>query len=244
MTRLLVSVRSLEEAKLAANAGVDLIDLKEPRNGSLGRVEQDVARQVAEALAPRIPLSMALGELAEWSEDDWKLVSGLPAGIVFAKIGLANCADEPSWRQSWRNAIRLQPQRCAAVAVVYADWRRAAAPRPALVLDEASRNGCRALLIDTFHKDAGDVFAHCSIEELSDIFDRAKRAGLITVLAGSLQLAQLEAFLTLSSDYVAVRGAVCHDTRWGDLCPKKLSLWIDRLVGHTFQPDATLGWKA
>jgi uncharacterized protein (UPF0264 family) len=230
MTQLLVSVRSLEEAKLAASAGVDLVDLKEPRNGSLGRVELNVAGQVAGALAPRTPLSMALGELAEWAEYDWQLVRHSPPGILFAKVGLAHCANQPNWREAWSAAIRLLPQHCAAVAVIYADWRQAAAPHPASIVDEACRNGCRALLVDTFHKNAGHVFAHCSVEELSDAFDRAQKAGLITVLAGSLQLVHFETLTKLSPDYIGVRGAVCEDRREGHLCPSKLNLWINRLA--------------
>ena len=225
MTRLLVSVRSLEEARLAAAAGVDLIDLKEPRAGSLGRVEVDVVRQVADALTPGTPLSMALGELADWTGDDWKSASRLPPGIVFAKIGLARCAREPNWRDTWRQAICSLPTHCAPVAVIYADWRHAAAPRPGAILDAAAHNGCRALLIDTFGKNTGDVFAHSSIEELSDVFDRATKAGLLTVLAGSLRLDHLDTALALEPAYVAVRGAVCHDTREGDLCPTKLAAW-------------------
>ncbi|MFM7835691.1 MAG: (5-formylfuran-3-yl)methyl phosphate synthase, partial [Planctomycetaceae bacterium] len=35
--RLLVSVRSADEAVVAATGGADIIDIKEPRHGSLGR---------------------------------------------------------------------------------------------------------------------------------------------------------------------------------------------------------------
>ena len=36
MTRLLVSVRSVDEALVAAAGGADFIDLKEPSQGALG----------------------------------------------------------------------------------------------------------------------------------------------------------------------------------------------------------------
>ncbi|MEX0712176.1 MAG: (5-formylfuran-3-yl)methyl phosphate synthase, partial [Pirellulales bacterium] len=50
MTKLLVSVRSLAEARLALAAGVDLIDLKEPARGSLGALDPAVARQIVRSL--------------------------------------------------------------------------------------------------------------------------------------------------------------------------------------------------
>ncbi len=42
MTKLLVSVRSVDEAEMVLEAGVDLIDVKEPRSGSLGAALPEV----------------------------------------------------------------------------------------------------------------------------------------------------------------------------------------------------------
>jgi uncharacterized protein (UPF0264 family) len=230
MTRLLVSVRSLDEARLAAVAGVDLIDLKEPRRGPLGRVDLSVVRQVADELGPGISLSMALGELADWTVEDETLVRRLPPNILFAKIGLSHCGDSPHWPDTWHRALGSLPPSCSPVAVVYADWRTAFVPRPATVLAEATRCGCRALLVDTFCKQAGDVFAHCSVQELADVFERARETGLLTVLAGSLRLEKLETVLALAPDYVAVRGAVCQSDREGDLCTTRLAEWVKRVA--------------
>lgn len=230
MTRLLVSVRSLDEARQAAAAGVDLIDLKEPRRGALGRVGLDLATAASDLLAPTAKISMALGELAEWSEDDWREIERLPSGIAFAKIGLAGCASNDDWKASWRRALDLLSEHLAPVAVVYADWRYAAAPDPEEILAEATLNGCRALLIDTWSKDNGNVFCHLSHDELSRLLGSAKAAGLLTVLAGSLRLDDITAAGALRPDYLAVRGAVCRDAREGDLCPDKLSAWLKRLL--------------
>lgn len=230
MTRLLVSVRSLSEAQAAAAAGVDLIDLKEPRRGALGRVSLDLASAVSKLLSPVARLSMALGEMSDWSDDDWHAVTYLPPGIRFAKIGLAGLAADDSWRTTWRRALGLLPAHAASVAVVYADWQLARAPAPADVLAEAILNGCRALLVDTWSKDGGNVFDHCCRDELSPLFQRARKSGLITVLAGSLRLDDLATSLALLPDYVAVRGAVCHDSRAGELCPLKLSTWVETLA--------------
>ena len=225
MTRLLVSVRSLDEARLAASAGVDLIDLKEPRLGSLGRVSDNVAREIAGQFAPDHRLSMALGELIEWTRDDFDACRNIPSGIEFAKLGLAGCAGVDDWRLRWRRAIDSLPTDCRPVAVVYADWREAEAPDPQSVVSAAAANGCRALLVDTCRKDRGDVFSHLSSEELRRLFDGASSAGLLTVLAGSLSLRSIETALALKPDYIAVRGAVCDGPRDGHLCATKLRQW-------------------
>jgi uncharacterized protein (UPF0264 family) len=51
-TRLLVSVRSAAEARLAVAAGVDLIDIKEPRAGSLGAVSRETLHAILRELLP------------------------------------------------------------------------------------------------------------------------------------------------------------------------------------------------
>lgn len=243
MTHLLVSVRSLSEARLSAEAGVDLIDLKEPRRGALGSVSLDLVTAVSELLSPpAAKLSMALGEMNEWSADDWRDIEKLPHGIAFAKIGLAGCACTHDWKTTWRRALGLLPEWVAAVAVVYADWRHAGAPEPAAIVAEAVLSDCRALLIDTWSKDCGNVFSHLGHDELSQLFGRAKQAGLATVLAGSLQLDDLNSAWALKPDYLAVRGAVCQDSRDGDICPAKLSAWVQTMKNQTHSRQLSDGF--
>jgi hypothetical protein len=81
MTRLLVSVRNAWEAGEALAGGADLIDVKEPRRGSLGAASPATWLDVRQALSraalkeePQtgsVPLSAALGELLEaWAAQD------------------------------------------------------------------------------------------------------------------------------------------------------------------------------
>ena len=65
MTRLLVSVRSADEALQAVAAGVDLVDVKEPSRGSLGRADWSQTLAILRAVAGRRPVSAALGELVD-----------------------------------------------------------------------------------------------------------------------------------------------------------------------------------
>ena len=63
--RLLVSVRDAAEAEAALAGGADLIDVKEPSRGPLGRADAGVIRYVVKAVGGRAPVSAALGELKE-----------------------------------------------------------------------------------------------------------------------------------------------------------------------------------
>jgi uncharacterized protein (UPF0264 family) len=77
--RLLVSVRNADEALMAVRGGADIVDVKEPYLGSLGRASlenlqaiarmlQDPAVRVSGSQSEPIPLSIALGEVQEWIE--------------------------------------------------------------------------------------------------------------------------------------------------------------------------------
>ena len=124
-TGLLVSVRSGAEALTALRGGADLIDVKEPRGGSLGRATGAVIDDVIGQVAGRRPVSAALGELAD--EPSHRI----PAGLSFIKCGLANFGDDNRWQKrltAFRQAIAHLPQPPEVVTVAYADWKIAAAP--------------------------------------------------------------------------------------------------------------------
>lgn len=226
MTRLLISVCSLAEALDAFEAGADIIDLKEPSAGSLGRVPQAVAEEVAARLGKRILLSMALGELREFTHALGGVCGDeLPEAVAFAKLGLAGCASDPEWSSHWAAAVRRLPASCAPVAVVYADWQAAKAPPPADVLHWAAKLGCRALLIDTCNKNWGNVFDHLSMPQVAKLLADARSRRLLTVLAGSLTLDSARDAMSCGSDYLAVRGAVCGGSRQARLMPDMVRVW-------------------
>ncbi len=116
MTALLVSVRSAAEALAALAGGAALIDAKEPARGSLGRAEDAIIRDIVIAVAGRTPVSAALGE---WAED----TDNVPdADLAYVKWGLAGCANRPSWRDALSRLLDRQ-QRPQVVLTAYADWQ-------------------------------------------------------------------------------------------------------------------------
>ena len=147
MTKLLVSVRSAEEAADAVAGGADLIDVKEPSAGSLGAATPEVVAAVMKTVAGRRPTSIALGELdkgiAEWqSFADLLPPNRLPQ---FVKFGLAGCSTRPGLAGRWKAALATLPDSVSPVAVLYADWSVAGSPteesgiaiRPAVALPRA-----------------------------------------------------------------------------------------------------------
>jgi len=232
VTRLLVSVRSAAEAQFALAGGADVIDVKEPRRGSLGRASPEVWTDVAQAIAGARPLSAALGELSDLGQPEapardfprWR--SGL-SGYSFAKLGLSRCAAMPDWINRWQAALAALPGETLPVAVAYADHRAAESPSPSEVCAVGQRLGCAALLVDTYDKTRGDVFDVIDFDVLSSVFQQAWQSGMTTVLAGSLRLERLEKALSLQPDLIAVRGAVCRESRQGELDVSLVKTWAN-----------------
>src|SRR5207247_1469374 len=106
MTRLLISVRSAAEAEVALAGGADVIDVKEPRRGALGRADVDVWRAVWKLVGRRAIVSAALGELLDGTIFD---VASDAAGFSFVKIGLAGCQTQRGWQERWFAATKALP---------------------------------------------------------------------------------------------------------------------------------------
>lgn len=216
MTGLLVSVRDAAEAAEAVAGGADLIDVKEPRGGSLGAASPAVMAEIVRTVAGRRPVSAALGELQErLGCTTADAAPQIPPGIQFAKLGLAGCADLPDWREQWRRALGGLSPATARVAVIYADWPRAAAPPPSAVIAAARPAGCRALLVDTFDKRGPGLMGLWSLDDLRQVVRAGRDWGLLVVLAGQLRSEHFASLLPLEPDFLAVRGAACRAGRAG-----------------------------
>ncbi len=114
-TELLVSVRSVAEARAALAGGATLIDVKEPARGSLGRADAGAIEQILAAVGGRAPVSAALGE---WADDPGTIPD---IGLTYVKWGLASCRRRPEWRREMTRILARQ-HRPQLVLAAYADW--------------------------------------------------------------------------------------------------------------------------
>ena len=121
MTRLLVSVRDVPEAEAALAGAADLIDVKDPAAGPLGRAPDATRAAIIAAVAGRRPVSAALGE---WADERGPLPD--LTGLHWVKWGLAGAA-----RQAWetgllalRDDLARRFATCGLVVAAYADAGR------------------------------------------------------------------------------------------------------------------------
>ncbi len=216
---LLVSVHTPAEASAALAGGADLIDIKEPARGPLGRADPAVIEAIVRRVAGRRPVSAALGELAHGLDLD------VPAGLSFVKCGLAG------WQgRDWRPV--LNEARCRApaplVVAAYADWLDAQAPPLHEIVVHALACSFTAVLIDTYVKEDArgrrtllDLLPLARVRELCAA---CRGAGVRLALAGSLGPDEMRRLLQAglkrpecppAPDWLAVRGAACGGGRLG-----------------------------
>jgi len=203
--RLLVSVRSAEEAVAALDGGASIIDIKEPQRGSLGRADDATITAILNAVAGRKLVSAACGELLE------NLPLPQTNRLAYVKWGLANCGPIRNLASRLEKAAAKLPGLCRAVAVAYADWQRAQAPAPEAVFRLARDHRWGAVLIDTWKKDRKSLLDFLTLNRMQGLVKECQEAGIPVALAGSLNRSSIESLRPLCPAIVAVRGAVCLD---------------------------------
>ena len=102
--KLLVSVIDAAEARLAVAGGVDIVDVKNPAEGSLGAPAPGVIAQVRDVLPAELPLSAAIGDLP-----------CLPGTAALAALGAARSGAAYVKLGLWGVVrARRTPSRCCA----------------------------------------------------------------------------------------------------------------------------------
>ena len=206
-SKLLISVKSADEAGTALEAGADLIDVKDPARGPLGMAHHETVAKVLEVVNGRVPVSAAFGE---WHPDiltaaHWHLE--LP--LTYVKWGLANYAGGPGWGEDLLVTKRHIPAPVEVVAVAYADWEKANSVPPSEVAKFAKRFRYKAFLLDTVQKDGRTLLDFMTVAELKSIVESLQRGNVKVALGGSLRPEDRARLGGIVPDYYAVRGSAC-----------------------------------
>jgi uncharacterized protein (UPF0264 family) len=202
MTLFLASVRDAAEAELALGAGVDIIDLKDPRGGALGAVSLETITKTVKTVAGHVPVSATIGDLPLQNAATANAVRMTAAtGVDFVKLGLFPGAGA----ESCLSLLATEALRVRLILVVFAD----ALPDFDAV-EAAASIGAAGVMLDTRGKAAGSLLDHLSPERLATFIAPAKAEGLIVGVAGSLKMEHVSELLALRPDLLGFRGALCR----------------------------------
>jgi uncharacterized protein (UPF0264 family) len=211
--RLLVSVRSGEEAEAALTGGAGILDVKDPAKGSLGYAGFETLELIARGAVRngRLPiLTAAMGEVREWRTNEPPTV---PRAFHYCKLGLSGLRDDAQWRERWialRAAVEHRLDHAFGwVGVAYADDVAAGAPSLEAVVDASIETGCHGLLIDTYDKLSGRLLDLVDLPAIEAMATRLHASGLFLAVAGRLRIEDIARLTATSADIVAVRSAAC-----------------------------------
>lgn len=241
---LLVSVVNEEQAQTAATLGVTWLDLKDPTRGPLGMASRERQHAVLERLRawPTLRRSVALGEIVD--HDSAQPLPQPCLGFQFAKLGTSNLVQANSavapasgWWPRWRDWYHRLPQDCQGVLVAYADAAACNGVGVEEALGLAKRYHLPYVLVDTFDKSAGGLFAILRREDrlpqIKEWIDRAKQQGTHLALAGQLSFGEVQQLAAWQAEVVGVRSAICEQDefgkplRAGDLCTDRLQQLLE-----------------
>ncbi|NCX98699.1 MAG: hypothetical protein EBX35_09030 [Planctomycetia bacterium] len=141
-----------------------------------------------------------------------------PAAVKAGPAGLTLT----DWRRAFGRLRDGLPAGIQAVAVAYADWRRAAAPPPEALLAEAIEMGAAALLVDTFDKQGPGLFTTIPRAAVEAWIRTADVAGLPLAVAGRLAPADVAEAFALGARIVGVRSAACDGGRDGRIADARV----------------------
>lgn len=222
----MISVVNASEAQDAIAAGADILDVKNPAEGSLGAPTPDVVQRIRAITPSIVKLSVAIGDMPN-----------LPGTAALAALGAASCgadyikvglwgpeseAEAIALLRQVRQAVSAFPT-VAVIAAGYADAHRVGRLDPWLLPCIARAAGVAGCLLDTALKDGHGLFDFLAPEALRALAEEAHAAGLLFALAGALQEKDLPLVRDVGADVVGVRTAACRDNqRAGPLDPERV----------------------
>lgn len=205
MTQLLISVKNVEEALLALDAGADIIDLKDPDIGALGALDLDTTQRIVQAINDRGLISATVGEQhasVRALANDMQVRTEL--GVDMIKIAVSELFYAPHF---FTEAAKLANMGVKIVAVFFADEKI-----DFNLLISLQKNGFYGAMLDSKMKQ------FCLLElqsqaGISKFVDLCRDCDLKSGLAGSLKPQHIEKLSHFNSTYIGFRGGVCENNR-------------------------------
>lgn len=200
---------------MVLDAGIDMIDLKNPVEGTLGALDHALVKDIVQAVNHRSSVSATIGDLpmqASLIVDATK--SMLDTSVDIVKIGFFG----QSHHGQCLDALRTLTRGTKLIAVLFAD------ESPDLrLLPVIAQAGFYGVMLDTANKSHGHLQTHLNLNSLNRFVIMAKNLGLEAGLAGSLQMSHIPDLLKTHPSYLGFRAALCgYAQRTSHLEPDKV----------------------
>jgi len=231
----LVSVVDKAEALEGVEGGADIIDVKNPKEGSLGANFPWVIREVRAATPENLEVSATLGDLPNLpGTASLAALGAAVSGVDYVKVGLfgvKSAAEATSLLTAVVKAVKNYDRRVKVIASGYADYRYVGCVNPLELPSVAYRAGADGVLADIKIKKGKDnLFSFLTDKQLRGFVEQAHEKNLVAALAGSLTKQDIQHVQRLGADVIGVRGAVCRGDRVnGRVERKRVSEFVGEL---------------
>ncbi|MDR0900585.1 MAG: (5-formylfuran-3-yl)methyl phosphate synthase [Methanobrevibacter sp.] len=210
---LLISPINNEEAIEAIEGGADIVDVKNPKEGSLGANFPWVIKDIRKMTPDDMLVSATLGDVPyKPGTVSLAAMGALVSGADYIKVGLYGTKDYNEALEVMKGVVKTVKDEnpdSIVVASGYADAHRVGAVDPKLIPKIAKESGSDLAMLDTAVKDGKTLFDYLNINELQVFVDEIHSYGLKSALAGSVKKEQLKPLYDIGCDVVGVRGAAC-----------------------------------
>ena len=205
-TNLLISLRKIDELSEEIINEADIIDLKDPLNGSIGAWDLQDIKKVICKFKNKIQISATLGDIFINDKFLIKLKKFDKLNLDYIKFGLLsnnikNLFDKIKFLEERKFKTKL-------VCVVFVDicdhlklvYKR---------LELFNKCGIKYIMLDTYDKNNGDLLSFCNFCNLNKFITKCKKFDIKIGLAGSLKETQIPLMMKLKPNILGFRSAIC-----------------------------------
>lgn len=206
--KLLVSVVDVEEAQEALRGGADIVDVKNPEEGSLGAAFPWIVRDIT-GVVKNAELSATIGDLHFKPGQASQAAYGMSLlGVDYIKAGIAFRGVDRAIELG-RAIVKAVQGRARVVLACYADYEEAGTLSPLELPRVAAEAGAHGVMIDTLSKSGKNLFDFMSRSEIEEFIRAGKELGLVVALAGSLKKEHIPVLRELGAEIAGFRGSAC-----------------------------------
>ncbi len=226
--KLLVSVVDKTEASESIKGGAHIIDVKNPREGSLGANFPRVIRQVKDVVPKNVEVSATIGDMPNLpGTASLAALGAAVSGADYVKAGLfgvKTSEEATTLMDEVCKAVKEYARGLKIIVAGYADFRTVGCVNPLELPEVAHRVEADGVLVDIKVKNGkSNLFNFLTDQELKEFVEKVHDSNLIVALAGSLDKQDIRRVYDLAADIIGVRGAVCtNKDRLGEVQREKV----------------------
>ncbi|MFX1376480.1 MAG: (5-formylfuran-3-yl)methyl phosphate synthase [Promethearchaeota archaeon] len=214
--KLLISPKTIEEAKIVISANIDYIDCKNPEEGSLGANFPWIIKEMKNLIPSNSSqlLSATIGDFPNLpGSASLAALGAAVSGADIIKVGLKGPKDIEQGVKLMKSVVKSVKTYNKEIKVVtagYADYKRMDTSLDYLSIPTiAAESGADFAMLDTYIKDKKGLFEFLNIDQLLDFKEKAYQLKLKIALAGNLKREVIPKIRKINPDIVGVRSVVC-----------------------------------